>query len=175
MSRIKTYRGRIGVVLLTVLLAGCAQPLPTLERPEAYSVSVSGVVTLNGDPLADAHILFIPVVFAHRHRTKVPVAFAKTDSEGKYSLSYRIDDGIRSGAHLGRYTVLVSKLDTPGRPTDAAPTEWGFPFEFDLIKSPRRTPSPSQELVPVRYNLESQLTAEITSTAETTLDFHFEK
>lgn len=177
MSRLRTFCCCVGVALLVVLLAGCEQKLPTLERPETYTTSVGGVVTLNGEPLADASVLFIPIVYAHRQQARIPVAFGKTDSEGNYHLSYLMEDGMRSGAHLGRCKVLVSKLEVSDQSPEKAPSfiRWGFHHELDPFRAVPRPPSPSQEQLPVRYNLDSELTAEISSTDEVILDFHFEK
>lgn len=60
---------------------------------------VSGVITLNGKPLADAQVVF------HSADEKIISPLGGTDSEGKYELFYT--DG-KSGALPGKYSVTVS-------------------------------------------------------------------
>ncbi|QDU50835.1 carboxypeptidase-like regulatory domain-containing protein [Gimesia panareensis] len=61
--------------------------------------NVTGTITLDGAPLADANVTFMP--------EKVRASSAKTDSAGKYELIYIRDE---KGAALGDHKVVVSKL-----------------------------------------------------------------
>ena len=79
-----------------VCLAGCGGP----EHPEVGRVS--GVVTLDGQPLAEATVMFQP--------TKGRASIATTDSAGKYSLIYL--DGV-PGAMLGAHKVII-RTEIPG-------------------------------------------------------------
>ncbi len=80
-----------------VLLVGCS------GKPEHPDVGrVSGVVTLDGQPLAEATIMFQP---ANGRASQ-----ATTDSAGKYSLIYL--DGV-PGAMLGTHTVII-RTEIPG-------------------------------------------------------------
>jgi hypothetical protein len=87
----------LSCLMLTALLSSCSggaggDRLPTHE--------VTGKVTLGGAPIADAAIIFSPV------KEGQPVALARTDSQGAYSLTtYEAGDG----AVAGDYVVLVSK------------------------------------------------------------------
>ena len=83
---------------LTMLacLAGCGGPAhPDVGR-------VSGVITLDGQPLADATVMFQP--------TTGRASVATTDSAGKYSLLYL--DGV-PGALLGTHKVII-RTEIPG-------------------------------------------------------------
>jgi len=60
---------------------------------------VTGKITLDGAPLADASVTFMP--------EKVRASAATTDSEGKYELIYIRDE---KGAAIGNHKVTVSKL-----------------------------------------------------------------
>lgn len=60
---------------------------------------VSGIVTLDGAPLADANITFMP--------EGVRSSSATTDSTGKYELIYIRDE---KGAAIGKHAVVISKL-----------------------------------------------------------------
>lgn len=77
--------------LLAVLLAGAAG-CGVRKSP------VNGVVTLDGQPVANASVLFMS------EDGSVPASGA-TDAEGKFSLSYAGESGIPHG----NYKVLVSK------------------------------------------------------------------
>lgn len=86
------------VSLLLVAMAGCSvKPVP-----------VSGKVTLDGKPVADCGVLFIPV--GQRPRATEEVASGQTDAQGCFTLSTRKI----SGAMPGDYCVTLSKRRTLG-------------------------------------------------------------
>ncbi|QDT79823.1 hypothetical protein Mal35_32910 [Gimesia maris] len=60
---------------------------------------VKGKVTLDGAPLADANVTFMP--------EKVRASSGTTDSEGNYELTYIRD---QMGAAIGNHKVVISKL-----------------------------------------------------------------
>lgn len=108
-----------------VAVAGCGKP----SGPPTGKVF--GKVTLDGKPLADAGIEFLP-----EHGR--PSA-ARTDQEGKYTLTYSLS---QAGAALGTHTVRIT---TGGeRPDPASGKMKNYP-----------------ELVPAKYNTASQLKKEI--------------
>ena len=78
------------------MLAGCGGP----EHPDVGRVT--GVVTLDGQPLDKATVMFQPA----NGRASV----ATTDSAGKYSLAYL--DGV-PGAILGTHKVII-RTEIPG-------------------------------------------------------------
>ena len=69
-------------------------------------VRVTGTVTLDGEPVPDANVIFSPGPTASRHN----IAFARTDEEGRFTLQ---TDG-RAGAAATDYEVTVSALDDVG-------------------------------------------------------------
>jgi hypothetical protein len=69
------------------LANGCSAPVG----------SVTGIITLDGKPLPDAHVLFHPI-------TAGPVALAKSDENGSYTL--HIDE--RTQIPAGEYLVTVT-------------------------------------------------------------------
>jgi hypothetical protein len=83
-------------VALSAVSAGCNKP----AHPEVGRVS--GVVTLDGQPLPEATVMFQPA----EGRASV----ATTDSAGKYSMTYL--DGV-PGAKLGPHTVII-RTEIPG-------------------------------------------------------------
>lgn len=94
---------------------------------------VAGVVTLDGQPIADAGVLFVPV------EGGAPASGA-TDSAGRFRLSTTN----RSGVLAGRYRVAVNKQDIVGGgnvsalPTHAAkdmPVKWIVPQKYSRTET----------------------------------------
>lgn len=82
--------------VLLVWLVGCGGPAhPDVGR-------VSGIVTLDGQPLPEATVMFQP--------TQGRASIATTDPAGKYSLLYL--DGV-PGALLGSHKVII-RTEIPG-------------------------------------------------------------
>jgi hypothetical protein len=72
------------------LFSGCGESGP--DAPD--TASVSGTVTLNGDPVVGAEVSFIGKEF---------VGYGKTDDDGKYTLA--------QGAVVGENLVTISKIE----------------------------------------------------------------
>jgi hypothetical protein len=77
-------------------LVGCGGP----DHPDVGRVS--GVITLDGQPLPEATVMFQP--------TEGRASIATTDAAGKYSLLYL--DGV-PGARLGQHKVII-RTEIPG-------------------------------------------------------------
>jgi hypothetical protein len=123
----------------TFLLLGCGG-----ERgPEL--APVTGLVTLDGKPLAGALVTFVP-----QGETRGQGSFAHTDAAGKFEL--QTTDG-QKGAVAGTYKVLVNKLVNPDG-TDYVPTEEVSPMD-----------SNAREILPPQYSSHerTRLTATIPS------------
>jgi hypothetical protein len=119
-------------------LAGCGRGP---ERAE-----VEGVVTLDGKPLGNVEVVFLP---DPERGSTGPRAAALTDAQGRYHL--RSDRG-EEGAAVGKYRVLIvdnaARSRSPARPAalaggadDAAPAAGGA----------ARPPARKAGRVPVRY------------------------
>ncbi|HWL06794.1 MAG TPA: carboxypeptidase-like regulatory domain-containing protein [Planctomicrobium sp.] len=82
------------VIGITTILAGCYQNTGALKL-----VPVQGTILLDGIPIAEASVTFIP--------ERGPIARGVTDENGRFSLTTkRKDDGVIPGHHQ----VVVSKL-----------------------------------------------------------------
>ncbi|MFM8436180.1 MAG: hypothetical protein ACKOBP_12730, partial [Planctomycetia bacterium] len=92
---------------------------------------VTGVVTLDGKPLARAAVAFVPYERGNG-------AYATTDAEGRYTLRYTARD---EGAVVGRNRVEI-RTGGEGRDADGNLTE-------------------TAERLPARYHATSQLLVEV--------------
>ena len=91
---------------------------------------VTGTITLDGNPLADATVSFTPQAVG----TESPASTGKTDQAGKYSLSLVSDE--TSGAVVGMHQVVIAKsfesssdVATPEERSKAALPDHNLTFE----------------------------------------------
>jgi len=120
-------RGQVAAIASTFFWAGCG--------PQISVAPVSGSVSLDGQPLANAHVLFQPVATAGK--TSVGTgSYALTDGSGNYSL--RQADTDQPGAVVGQHRVEIN---------------------YKTIETDDRDPKtrPPPKSLPPRYNRESQL------------------
>jgi hypothetical protein len=88
----------------TVLVFGCS------ESAKPYNTApVSGVITLDGQPLPAAHVTFMPVHEAQGGRQSGPEASGDTDASGHYSLKTAFGD---HGASVGKNRVMITTRKT---------------------------------------------------------------
>ncbi len=90
-----------GSLGLMTFALGCGDSGPQLAP-------VTGQVLLDGEPVADAGVLFSP-------DSPGPAASGSTDEQGKFSLM----TGSRDGALVSSHRVVISKSETHGVSTDA--------------------------------------------------------
>lgn len=103
---------------------------------------VTGIVTLDGEPLAQATLVFQPEAAG-------PASFGLTDESGRYTMMY--DEGVK-GAVVGRHAVKITTFQE--RDPDADP------------------PTPeSPEILPDRYHRSSELTAEVAQSKKNEINF----
>jgi predicted small lipoprotein YifL len=122
-------------MLLLATLAGCGRPGPQLAP-------VSGRVTLDGQPLDAAEVLFQP-----DEGTGSP-SYGFTDQNGQYELGYK--RGVK-GAMVGSHTVSI-EMDT-------------------RITGPDGNLKRRRQLLPPRYNTQSELRREVKPDRENVIDF----
>lgn len=92
MKRVCYAASCIAAALLMALSVGCGSSAPA---------TVTGTVTLDGDPVEDALVMFTPL-------TGGRPAAGRTDAQGKYELVYsRSSDG----AGLGEHQVEITTAD----------------------------------------------------------------
>lgn len=143
---------RIGIpalCLTAVSLIGCNRADPNLPP----LVPVSGKVTLDGQPLSNAEITFVPV-----GNTPGDGAFGRSDPNGAYRVTYL--RGGRPGTPAGEYRVTIGRRLMPD----------GKEVPTDMAGS---VASPARETLPAKYSdrQRSTLTAKIPEKGSTEADF----
>jgi hypothetical protein len=132
----------VGMVLLPVL--GCAAEAPKI-------VPVSGLVTLDGKPLANATVTFSPIAKPGEVNAGDGSA-GKTNANGEYTLT--TSRGV-PGAQVGKHRVSISLLAQQAGASDER----------------RRGGPPLENKVPARYSDNSELTFEVTAAGPNRADF----
>ena len=128
------------VLFVALLGAGCG------GRPASpKTVPVSGKITLDGKPLANADVSFTPL--ENKVEGQPPFASSgKTDEQGNYTLKLDIDG--KDGAVPGSHRVRVSIFDRGG--------------DGKGLKG---------QLIPSQYNTESTLQFSVPDAGTTSADF----
>lgn len=152
-----TFRSA-AVISLLMVVCGCGGETDPNRKP---TYPVSGKVTLEGKPVADATLTFSP-------EEGQPVATGRTDAEGRYTLTtYEPDDG----AAEGKYLVLVSKIDEskmPQVPTDPDDPAWQTINMAEVEKA-----QAAASVLADKYRMRGQsgLDANVTADGENVFDF----
>jgi hypothetical protein len=133
----------LGLVLVSAF--GCGHDGPK-------TVPVSGVVTLNGKPLAGATVTFSPIAKPGEVNAG-DGSSGKTNDNGEYTLT--TSRGV-PGAQVGKHRVGVSALSQQAGSSDERPPRGGWPLK---------------DKVPARYSGDSALTFEVTAGGPNKADF----
>ncbi|MSR32469.1 MAG: carboxypeptidase regulatory-like domain-containing protein [Gemmataceae bacterium] len=143
-----------GLFLTLGFLAGCGE-----ATEHAKIVPVSGLVTLDGKPLPNAHVHFQPMA----QGTENPGygSYGKTDAAGKFSLSLNAQATQAAGAVVGKHRVAITTTqdDTKYDPAVGSPDG-----SNPKAKAPK-------EIVPAKYNAESTLTFDVGSNGSDKANF----
>ena len=157
LNKSSTRFGRLASLPLLALV-GCAGA--ELDYPDTSPVA--GVVTLDGQPVADASVVFAPT--SHQH-----TATAKTDEQGRYQLT---SFGAVEGAVPGPYGVMIIKTELVYPPGTSPPSPTQGDGDGD--DEDDGGPSPKEvSLIPEQYGkiATSGLTATV---AEGENEFNFD-
>ena len=130
-----------GSMLFVAAFAGCGGSGDEIEVAE-----VSGVVTLDGKPLPNAIVTFVP-------KAGGPSGVGKTDAEGKYQLA-TVDE---LGAVLGEH--MVSIVCVP-EPTAGPEVAHGEDYQKEVERTSNYKPKPVTK-VPERYNMQTELVEKV--------------
>jgi len=140
---LRTRHAAAPVAVLVVFLAGCGS---------ADRVGVSGKVTLNGQPLTNATIQFFP-------QGAMSPAGGTVVTDGKYELP------AKPGLPPGKYKVSIS---SPVGGETATGSFVANPGAKGKTVAPQTT---VKDLVPAKYNTNTELQVEVTAKGPNTFDF----
>lgn len=149
-KRVLHCLGRASTVVAALSLAGCGG-----KKEAGNGRPVTGKITYNGQPVAEATVTFLGSFNS---------AFAQTDVEGKFKLKTAVGEKVP----LGDYQVTVIKTDVPPLPPPVPPEEYKPPV-------PNAPPPPEpKDLLPPKYKQpdSSQLTASVTDSGENYFEFN---
>jgi hypothetical protein len=134
---------RTALVPLLALVAGCGS--------EKFA-PVSGRVTLNGKPLANATVSFQPIA-AQGSRNAAPGSTGKTNDQGQYTL---VGPQGEPGAWVGKHRIMITLVAEVVGETDTRPPRGGWPMK---------------DKIPAKYNNDSKETFDVPSGGTTSADF----
>jgi hypothetical protein len=138
-------RGLVGRLIATVLMAslGCEGSADDLPRE-----AVSGVVNLDGQPLAAGAIQFFPAP----NGGGVAVGGGGTIENGQFSIARA------NGLVPGRYNVAINAAEPESH-------------EKRTKGAARKKVAPIKDLIPAKYNVQTTLTADIQKGGTSSLTF----
>jgi len=143
--------------LLMAANAGCNSD----SREQAGTAKVHGEITLDGLPVDQAKVIFLPVDLRSRTGKLMPLAFGLTNSDGKFELKY--SDGVDE-LIAGKYTVIISKAKENQTKAENDARSWdtnllpGDVGQFENFKNP-------DDLFPTIYNRDSILVYDVKASA----------
>jgi hypothetical protein len=112
----------------------------------AYQLaSVSGHVTLNGKPVVNATVSFLPI--GSKGKDPGPGSYGKTDANGRYKL--KVVENDKNGAVVGKHRVSISTQSGGDKDGEA----------------------PTSETIPAKYNVETTLQFDVPSGGTEKADF----
>lgn len=137
--------------LTCLAIVGCGDSGPELGR-------VTGTVTMDGQPLANALVTFVPEA-GGRSST------GTTDSSGNYTLIY----ADKKGALIGRHKVSVTTIQTVDDEVDMSEIPSDDPRYAELMAKGEDAYNEAQvtEPIPAKYNTNSELAEEVSSGSNT--------
>ena len=150
MTKILVHLGRVFLPVLMALASvpGCAET----RTSGVPIVPTTGTVTLDGRPIAGAHLEFIPV-----GDTRGQGGSARAAGDGSYTATTPFGE---TGLPSGQYRVTIKKFETRGAPADP-------PDDFAPADSPYR------QTLPPDYSddLHTKLTATVISGEISVINF----
>ena len=106
----RTRKAQCWTAIVLLLVCGCS----TSTKPY-QTAPVAGLITLDGKPLAGAHVTFMPVPDAQSRKQSGPEASGNTSEDGRYSLQTAFGD---VGASVGKNRVMITTRKTELDPTN---------------------------------------------------------
>jgi hypothetical protein len=158
LTGVKTNHG-LPVIALAALMTGIIGCGGGTDQPELGLVS--GTVTLDGSPLSDTAVTFVP--------DDGRPAMGQTDSEGRYELTY-IRDTL--GCKVGHCRVQIGNTEESGEELEEDSEDEQAEEGDEFVQKPTKQKPAKQKTgqIPSRYNTKSELEADV-QPGENTFDF----
>jgi hypothetical protein len=116
-----TIVSRLAIISALAICVGC--------NSRASVVPVSGIITLDGKPLANAYIAFQPIVNTGE-KPPGPGSYGNTDASGAYLL--KLMDNDEPGAVVGNHRVEISlKVESDDRDPKSRPPAKTLPPRYN--------------------------------------------
>ena len=147
-----------------VATAGCQNSNPTATS----TANVTGTITLDGEPVPAAAIVFIPVNLRNDNNEVLNLAYGVTNEDGFFQLTYSDSS---SDIIAAKYNILITKSNSTNE--NEKPTS---PWPLALLPESIAKFSAfneSEELIPENYNIHSNLYFEF-SGLEANVEKNFE-
>jgi hypothetical protein len=142
LNAVRVFKMRIQLMLFfsAVLVCGCVP-----EKPKQPATApVQGTVLLDGLPVDQAKIVFVPAGLRSVDEKIMRLAYGTTDADGNFELAH--SDGTKE-LLAGTYTVLISKMNSDRDRMSLLDESFA-----DLVKV-----HGPDEIIPPIYNRESTL------------------
>jgi hypothetical protein len=111
----RSGRWRLSLPLVVCLASLASMGMGCSNQP--YDVApVSGHITLDGKPLANAQVIYQPIAGSDKNAEPGPGSFGKTDADGRYTLE--TVEPAEPGAVVGRHRVTISTANFSANPAD---------------------------------------------------------
>lgn len=147
---------RLILIMATSLFCGCLFE----STKQTGTAEVHGIITLDGSPLSQAYVVFVPDNLQTDDQKLMSIAYGVTDADGKCELAY--SDG-KKELLAGTYTVMISKVT----PTNIDSQKTGQVWRSELLpKSVAKLPMFSEnsgEVIPSIYHRNSNLKFKVQS------------
>lgn len=143
------------ISLVAVLWVGCGYGPSQPDYASLGLVQISGTVTLDGTPLADAAVYF-------HDRPNRRYSYGVTDANGRYTLML---DSRVSGVMPGPKEVEITTMKNPAASPVDPPSDAGSEADDDSDQGEEEVPAAKGrvERVPSKYNTQTTLTYEVTA------------
>lgn len=151
----------LSLLFTVIFVTGCNPP----ETATTVDPEVRGKITFEGEPLANAKVVFVPQKLMSEKRKVFPLAYGITNKSGSFVL--KLADG-SVNIVKGDYRVIISKRNDLVQKNLRIPDlvnefENLVPEEFAMF----RDKLVRDELLPMRYNENTILTFKVDSESET--------
>jgi hypothetical protein len=134
------------LAIVPLVIAGCG------GGPSFDFAPVSGTVTMDGEPLSGAQVMFVPQ--AESGQEAGPASMGTTDASGNFTLT----SGDTDGAVVGNHQVMITTVSDEGGDAGEG--------ESDNIYAEQ-----AKEKVPARYNSQTTLTFDVPADGSTAANF----